>query len=54
MQRDGNFNTKNECIANQLNGFVIDDFEQEVQNITINILPSKAVKKTLHVIEVQS
>lgn len=52
MQRDGNFNTKEECIANQLNGVVIDDFEQEVQNITINILPSKAVKKTLHVIEV--
>jgi hypothetical protein len=52
MQRDGNFNTKEECIAHQLNGFVIDDFEQEVQNITINILPNKAIKKTLHVIEV--
>lgn len=51
-QRDGNFNTKEECIANQLNGFVIDDFEQEIKKITINILPSKAVKKTLHVIEV--
>ena len=50
--RDGNFNTKEECIAHQLNGFVIDDFEQEVQNITINIYPNKAVKKTLHVIEV--
>lgn len=51
-QREGNFNTKEECIANQLNGFVVNDFEQEVQNITINILPNKAVKKTLHVIEV--
>lgn len=48
------FNTEEECIANQLNGFVVNDFEQEVQNITINILPNKSVKKTLHVIEVQS
>lgn len=48
------FNTEEECISNQLNGFVVNDFEQEVQNITINIYPNKLVKKTLHVIEVQS
>ena len=53
-QKDGYFNTKEECISHQLNGFVVNDFEQEVQNITINILPNKAVKKTLHIIEVQS
>ncbi len=53
-QKDGCFNTKEECICHQLNGFVVNDFEQEVQNITINILPNKAIKKTLHVIEVQS
>jgi hypothetical protein len=51
-QKDGHFNTKEECIANQLNGFIIDDFEQEVQNIRIKTLPNQSVKTILHVIEI--
>lgn len=48
------FNTEQECIAHRLNGIVIDDFETDIKEITINILPNKAIKKILQVIEVQS
>ena len=48
------FKTKEECLANYLNGFTIDDFAEDVQEISIKVLPNKGIKKTLHVIEVES
>ena len=48
------FNTKEECIAYHLNGFTIDDFAEEVQEISIKVLPNKPTRKTIHVIEVEN
>ena len=45
------FKTKEECLANYLNGFIIDDFAEE-QKISIKVLPNTQIKKVLQVIEI--
>ena len=47
------FSSKEECLSYYLNGFTIDDFAEEVEEIRIKVLPNKQIKKKLQVIELE-
>lgn len=48
---DKQFLTKEECIANQLNDFVVNDFIEEPYDIALNVLPNKGITRTFHIVE---
>jgi hypothetical protein len=50
--KENHFKTKEECIQNHLNGFVIDDFEDNPFSVEIEVLPNKARKYILQFEEV--
>lgn len=47
------FSSKEECLSYYLNGFTIDDFAEEIEQIRIKIMPNKPIKKKLQVIELE-
>ena len=47
-----NFHTMEQCIANKLNDFIIDDFNEEPLKLEITILPNEQKIRKLHIVEI--
>ena len=47
---DGTYPTKTMCIQHQMDGFVINDFEEDVIEVSVKILPSKPKRQIIKII----